>query len=315
MYRLFLSAICMPLTALFAQFAPKPAIDDIQTPCDGKIVRWANFKSQYVESRHIDIWLPSGYDNTKKYTVLYMHDGQMLFDSSSTWNKQAWNVDDVASSLLKANRIKPVLVVGIWNVGTQRYANYFPQKPYEQLSKLERDSVVAQLQRRGRTTSIFHPNSDNYLKFLVHELKPKIDSAFRVHRDAKNTFVAGSSMGGLISMYAICEYPDVFGGAACLSTHWTGMFKTENNPIPNAFLTYLKEKLPNPKKHKLYFDCGDQTLDALYPSIQREVDTVLINKGYNSKNWKTGYHPGKNHSEKAWSERIHIPLLFLAGKK
>ena len=77
--------------------------------------------------------------------------------------------------------------------------------------------------------------SDAYLKFLVTELKPFIDSTFSVATDRSNTFIAGSSMGGLISMYAVCEYPAVFGGAACLSTHWPGIFTAENNPIPEAF--------------------------------------------------------------------------------
>jgi enterochelin esterase-like enzyme len=64
-------------------------------------------------------------------------------------------------------------------------------------------------------------------------------------------------MGGLISPYAFCEYPKIFGWAACLSTHWLGSFTTENNPFPNSMIRYLSKKLPNPKSHKIYFDCGD----------------------------------------------------------
>ena len=150
-----------------------------------------------------------------------------------------------------------------------------------------------------------------YLKFLVPELKPFIDKTFSTKRNAKNTFSAGSSMGGLISIYAICEYPKVFGGAACLSTHWPGIFSTENNPIPDSFVGYLKQNLPNPKTHKIYFDYGDQTLDALYKPLQQKVDLVMIEKGFTSKNWMTRFFPGENHSEKSWKERLDIPLEFL----
>ncbi len=283
----------------------------LQKAIAGKIDHIEHFTSRYVEPRHIDVWLPENYDGKKKFSVLYMHDGQMLFDSANTWNHQSWNVDDVATRLMKAGKIRDVIVVGIWNPGQQRHADYFPQKPFERLSSIEKDTVVQQLQQAGRTKEVFHPNSDNYLKFLVLELKPLIDKKYRVYTGRKHTFIAGSSMGGLISMYAMCEYPSVFGGAACLSTHWPGTFTLDNNPMPDAFVRYMEGHLPNPKKHKIYFDCGDQTLDALYPAIQLKVDEALKATGFSKKNWKTGYFNGKDHSERAWSERLDIPLFFL----
>ncbi|MCO6476678.1 MAG: alpha/beta hydrolase, partial [Phaeodactylibacter sp.] len=284
---------------------------NLQKVSAGKVDRIENFASRFVEPRHIDIWLPENYDGKKKFSVLYMHDGQMLFDSTTTWNHQSWNVDDVATRLMEGGKIRDVIVVGVWNPGQQRHADYFPQKPFEGLSLVEKDTVIRQLQQAGRTTEVFQPNSDNYLKFLVSELKPVIDKKYRVHTGRKHTFIAGSSMGGLISMYAICEYPSVFGGAACLSTHWPGTFTLDNNPAPDAFIRYLKNNLPNPGKHKIYFDCGDQTLDALYPAIQQQVDEVMKTKGFSEKNWKTAYFRGKGHSESAWSERLDIPLVFL----
>jgi predicted alpha/beta superfamily hydrolase len=281
----------------------------------GKIERIDNFQSQYVTARNIDIWLPEGYTDTKKYAVLYMHDGQMLFDPATTWNKQAWDVDDVATKLLQTNTVKDFIVVGIWNGGKTRHIDYFPQKPFEKMSQIEKDTITAQLQKVGKILENFKPISDNYLKFVVKELKPYIDKKYSVYRNRENTFIAGSSMGGLISMYAICEYPKIFGGAACLSTHWVGTFTLENNPIPNTFINYLRKKLPNPKKHKIYFDCGDQTLDALYPTIQKKVDEVMQNKGYGEKSWLSKYFLGENHTEKAWNKRLDIPLEFLLGKE
>jgi predicted alpha/beta superfamily hydrolase len=280
----------------------------------GKIVRLENFQSQFVSARNIDIWLPEGYSNSEKYPVLYMHDGQVLFDPDQSWNKQAWDIDDVASELFSANKLRRFIVVGIWNGGLTRHPDYFPQKPFERLATVEKDTIVAQLQRVGRTKEIFTPQSDNYLRFITKELKPYVDKNFSVYTNRENTFIAGSSMGGLISMYAICEYPKVFGGAACLSTHWVGTFTAENNPVPNSFIHYLSKNLPNRKSHRIYFDCGDQTLDALYPEIQKKVDEVMRAKGYNETNWMTKYFPGEDHTEKAWNKRLNIPLAFLLKK-
>ncbi len=178
----------------------------------------------------------------------------------------------------------------------------------------QKNFVTQQLQTSGRTTGIFKPQSDNYLKFIVTELKPYIDKFYPTRKGRKDTFIAGSSMGGLISLYAICEYPEVFGGAACLSTHWPGIFAIDNNPVPGAFVNYLQNHLPDSKNHKIYFDYGDQTLDAMYPPLQKQVDEVMMAKGFKDKNWITRYFPGENHSEIAWNKRLDIPLLFLLKK-
>lgn len=145
----------------------------------------------------------------------------------------------------------------------------------------------------------------------MKELKPYIDKKYSTFADRANTFIAGSSMGGLISMYAICEYPEVFGGAACLSTHWPGIFQMDNNPVPGVLFSYMKMHLPDPKTHKLYFDYGTATLDALYPPLQNQADDIIRARGYDDKNWMTKEFPGEDHSEKAWHKRLHIPFEFL----
>jgi hypothetical protein len=89
----------------------------------------------------------------------------------------------------------------------------------------------------------------------------------------------------------------------------------QNNPIPDAFVNYMRKNLPNPKQHKIYFDYGDQTLDALYPPLQQKVDVVMKAKGYSEKNWMTKFFPGDNHSELSWSKRVPIPLEFLLGNQ
>jgi enterochelin esterase-like enzyme len=289
------------------------AQDSIPFVSSGRIER-IKFNSSHFGKRYIDVWLPDGYSTSTKYSVLYMHDGQMLFDSTKTWNKQAWNVDDIASNLMKQNKTRNFIVIGIWNGEESRRVEYFPQKPFQKLKKYEKDSVTKQYKAVGLRDNKFIPNSDNYLRFLVKELKPYIDKNYSVLRDKDNTIIGGSSMGGLISIYALCEYPKIFGGVACISTHWTGTFTRENNVIPEAFLKYLHAKLPKPGHHKLYFDCGDQTLDALYPDIQLKVDELIKNIGYSERDWITHYFPGEDHSEKSWSKRLHIPLEFLLKK-
>lgn len=277
----------------------------------GKIEHFKNFKSKFVDARNIDVWLPDGYSNKEKYAVLYMHDGQMLFDSQQAWNKQVWEIDEIASQLISQNKTRKFIVVGIWNNGLKRHPEYFPQKPYKELTNEQKEFVSNDLLKKGKINQTFNPISDDYLKFIVTELKPFINKTFSTKTDRKNTIIAGSSMGGLISLYALCEYPKVFGGAACLSTHWTGIYQLKNNPIPETFFNYLKTYLPKPQNHKIYFDYGNKTLDSLYPTLQKRVDIIMMEKGFTDKNWITKSFPGKDHSEKAWRERVHIPLEFL----
>jgi enterochelin esterase-like enzyme len=286
----------------------------LPTPSTGSIKRLEKFASNYVEARNVDIWLPDGYSNQKQYAVLYMHDGQMLYDSTTTWNKQDWGIDEVLGRLMKEKKIRNCIVVGVWNSDKSRHIDYFPQKPFESLPAAKQHELY-QL-KRSASVPLFSGKiqSDNYLKFLVKELKPYIDSNFSTLKDQQNTFVAGSSMGGLISMYAICEYPAVFGGAACLSTHWPGIFTTINNPVPAAFLQYLKTHLPSPGSHKFYFDHGTATLDSMYKPFQLQADAIMLHKGYTARNWMSKEFIGEDHSEVSWRKRFNIPAFFLLGE-
>ena len=241
-----------------------------------------------------------------------MHDGQNLFDSSTTWNKQSWDIDDTAARLMRNGETMDFIVVGIWNDGATRQTDYFPQKPFNTAIDRMKESKTMPLQEIEKLEKSFKPTSDNYLLFLIKELKPFIDSIYSVYKDKNHTFIAGSSMGGLISMYAVTEYPGIFGGAACISTHWVGAGNTPDNPMPRVFADYLKESLKNLDWNKLYFDHGDKTLDALYPPLQKMVDEVMA--AYPQTLWKSMYFKGKDHSENSWKERVHIPLKFLLGK-
>jgi len=274
----------------------------------GTIQRFEKFPSKYVDSRNIDVWLPDGYSTDNKYTVLYMHDGQMLFDSTITWNGQEWRVDETISRLIYEGKIRNCIVVGIWNNGDYRRSEYLPQKALEYMPDYLADSIVnGILMGKAR--------ADNYLQFLVEELKPFIDTTFSTYSDKPHTFIMGSSMGGLISLYAICEYPDIFGGAACMSTHWYGDPVSWNKIVPEAYNQYLAENLPDPISHKLYFDHGTETLDLYYDLFQKETDEVILYSGYDSSNFKTLTFSGHAHKENAWADRLKIPIMFLLGKE
>lgn len=276
-----------------------------------------NFPSEWVQNRTIQLYLPSSYHSTSRnYPVLYLQDGQMLFDASTTWNGQEWGVDEVMDSLIHNNMINETIVVGVWNGGPNlRHPEYFPQKPFESLSELTQDSLYSIKRSPNQLLFSEKVQSDNYLKFLTSELKPFIDSVYRTKADFQNTFIGGSSMGGLISVYALCEYPTIFSGAICMSTHWPGTFSAENNPIPNAFYKYLEGSLPSTGEHKLYFDYGTETLDALYEPFQNAVDSIMKQKSYSSANWKTIKFEGHAHDEMSWNSRLDIPLSFMLKQK
>jgi predicted alpha/beta superfamily hydrolase len=288
------------LMSAFTALAQRPLASS------GTIKRYEDFPSKYVEARNIDVWLPENYAPEKKYAVLYMHDGQMLFDSTSTWNHQEWGVDETLGRLMKEKKIRDCIVVGIWNTGRTRSAEYFPQKAIANLPDGKREELLPFLNSQ--------PLADHYLQFLVTELKPFIDSVFSTHRGQQNTLVCGSSFGGLISMYAICEYPEVFGAAACVSTHWTGLYRADNNPVPDAVLKYLDAHVPSPKDHRFYFDHGTATLDSLYAPFQLRADSIMKAHGYTARNYLSKIFEGEDHSERAWARRFEIPALFLLKK-
>lgn len=274
----------------------------------GQLLRVEDFPSEYIKPRLVDVWLPEDYSEDKKYNVLYMHDGQMLFDSTTTWNKQEWKVDEWASSLMSEGKTKDFIVVAIYNIADIRWQDLFPQKAFDYISEDEKSELKSIAGSKDFTL-----NGDNYLKFIVEELKPAIDSTYSVYKDQEHTFVMGSSMGGLMSMYAISEYPKVFGGAACLSTHWVGAAPREDNPYPDAIFKYMEVNLPQAGQHKLYFDYGNKTLDEHYPQYAPKVDAILKQKGYTEDNAKNLFFEGTDHSENSWNARLDQPLLFLLG--
>jgi predicted alpha/beta superfamily hydrolase len=270
----------------------------------GVVRRHEVFSSKSVDARNVDVWLPPRYarDDSSRFPVIYMHDGQNLFDPALSFIGVDWGIDETMMQLINERQVREAIVVGVWNT-PKRYAEYMPQKAVES-AQAEQPFQIVGISVYLRSDEII---SDNYVTFLVSELKPFIDETYRTLSNRENTVVMGSSMGGLISAYAISEYPEAFGGAGCISTHW---------PAGDGILIdYLKRRLPDPETHKFYFDYGTETKDATYEPYQQRMDEAMRAAGYeHGRNWLTRKHPGDEHSERAWSKRVRLPLIFLLGR-
>lgn len=266
------------------------------------------FPSDFVAARNVNVWLPASYARNldERYPVIYMHDGQNLHDPKTSFLGVDWGVDEAMTKLIDADKIRAAIIVGIWNT-PQRVQEYLPAEMIRSRPAPERESLFQELAKFGIKLDEKQLLSDQYLKFLVQELKPFIDKHYRTQPDRSQTFVMGSSAGALISLYAVSEYPEVFGGAGCVSTHW---------PIGNGLMIeYLQDRLPDPKTHRIYFDFGTEMLDKGYEPFQQKMDAVMAAAGYQQdRNWITRKFAGAEHSERSWRERVHVPLEFFLQK-
>ena len=290
----------VPSVAPPAGLPAEPAPRSPGVRATGTVEAWADVPSRHLRARHVDVWLPPSYrrDPGRRYPVLYMHDGQNLFDPALAYGGVDWDIDGVMSRLVAEGRVREAIVVGVWNT-PDRLPEYMPAKPVAgraiPTGVPGREPIDA-----GRLAS------DAYLRFLVEELKPWVDARYRTLPGRGHTHVMGSSMGGLISLYALAEYPQVFGGVGAVSTHWPAG--------EGVVVDWLAGHLPPPGAHRLYFDFGTATLDAAYPPYQARMDAHVRRLGYREgEDWLTRRFEGAEHNEAAWQARVHEPLVFLLG--
>ncbi|HTR80965.1 MAG TPA: alpha/beta hydrolase-fold protein [Bacteroidota bacterium] len=229
--------------------------------------------------RDVIIWLPPSYEKnpSKKYPVLYMHDGQNIIDPLTSFGGLDWRVDEVADSLIEARSIEEIIIVGIYN--TRDREQEYSDTPL------------------GRA----------YADFVVHMVKPMIDSMYRTKPDKKNTAVMGSSSGGLISFLFAWWYPDIFSKAGCLSS----AFLVDSNKIIKEVKAYA-----GPKKNiRIYLDNGSAGIDTLLKPGYDKMVRVLEEKGYvKGKDLEYFFDKGAEHNERAWARRVWRPLVFMFGK-
>ncbi|MBI1193169.1 MAG: hypothetical protein GC205_08340 [Bacteroidetes bacterium] len=272
-----------------------------QLPAPSRIEIHEAFPSAYVKARNIEIYLPPGYDSTKTYAVCYMHDGQNLFDSKRTFNNVEWGVDEALDSLGY-----DLIVVGIHNTEF-RYQEYMPQKPEAAVQPALEIAWVSDSNRFKTSRGALQ--SDAYLRFIVEELKPWVDKRYATSPDRDHTFIMGSSMGGLISAYALGEYPGVFGAAGCLSTHLPA--------LDGPFLEYLALGKPSPSLgSRLWMDHGTEGLDSTYAPYQLQADAILLAKGWTrGVDFESRVYENTTHHESDWRTRLPAIFAFLLEGK
>jgi len=216
-------------------------------------------------------------------------------ESTLAWKSPQWEVDE--------------------NMGKLFAENNFSEKPLEYFSYPYKTVHINTNAGNGKNQLLHDGHiSDNYLNFTVYEFNPITDSNNSILKDPVNTFIPGSDMGDLTSMYAILEYQRVFGCASCHSTRWPKTFKTSYNLVPVAFLKYIRDNVPLPNNHKIYFAYGTELLDPTYKPSRQQVNKIMKIVGYTPINWFTKEFPGASHAELAWSTRFYISLMILLGK-
>ena len=250
-----------------------------------------HFPSKILNSsRNIILYLPPSYfkNETSRYPVIYMHDGNNIFDAYTAFMGVEWEVDEAAETLMVNNAIKEAIIVGVYNT-PHRMDEYTPTR--------------SERYGGGR--------GDEYIRFLIEELMPAVNGKFRTLTTRENTGIMGSSLGGLISLYAGLAYPDVFSmiGAISPSLWWDDR--------------YMEREFVANKKHqrgmKIWLDMGTREgMNSQGYSMALE-DTRRMSKLLEQLGYTQGQdlyyfeHQGAGHDEASWAARIHLPLLFFLG--
>ncbi len=246
-----------------------------------------------VTSRHLPrkrdiiVWLPPDYDTNPKrrYPVLYMHDGQNLMDAATSFSGE-WHVDETAQQLVRAGEVEPLIIVGIYNT-EDRFFEY------------------TQVRDTGEYAQLGGGNADAYGRFLVEELKPLIDKTFRTRPGPADTGLAGSSLGGLVTMYLGLNHPGTFRrlGVVSPSVFWA------NRDILNR-VKGLRKKPAS----RVWVDIGTEESKGSQETVD---DTRLLRDALVARGWVLGKDlqyvevPGAFHTESAWAERFDDLLRYL----
>ena len=227
--------------------------------------------------RKIWIYMPPDYDkNTEHYPVLYMHDGQNLFDKNTAFSGE-WKVDETMNKLSDEKKLN-LIVVGIENGGNYRIDEYTPWK----------------------NASYGGGDAEKYIDFIVQSLKPYVDSVYRTMPEQDHTGILGSSLGGLVSHYAALAFPDVFGKIGVFSpSFW----------FSDTCYTFAKEHA-NIQNQKMYFMAGDAEGAGVVSNIDKMIKTMSDVKYDTSKIFRK-IVPGGMHNEALWSSQFEAAVKWL----
>lgn len=264
----------------------------------GRLVYWTDVRSAFLgPTRHVEVWLPPGYDSSSapRYPVLYMHDGQNLFDPRIASTGVDWGVDEAVVRLVQRGVIPPIIVVGVWN-SSARGTEYSPWQ-----------------------------DAPKYARFLIEELMPRVNAQFRTLTGPRNTAVMGSSMGGLLSFYLVTHHPESFGACGCVSTHFPLSESVVKQTFPGVVTAAQPDTTPYvvrdiarglraPKGARYLFDFGGRGLDSAYVPTHEVVRAWLLRQGFvENRDFVIRRYPEATHNEASWRARLEDPLTFLFG--
>lgn len=253
---------------------------------EGRLRLHPRFPSRFLSTRRdIVVYVPPGYDESRdRYPVLYLQDGQNLFDPETAFGGQDWHAGSTADDLTYRGRIEPVIIAGIYNTGVRRVSEYTPTR-------------CPRLRKGGK--------ADRYAEMLAREIKPFIDHEYRTQKGATSCAVGGSSLGALASLVAGLKYPRVFGKLAIVSPSvwWDGRV------ILRVVETYRGSVRP-----RIWLDAGANESDSGEQVIR---DLRLLRDALGAKGWREGLDmrysevPGAGHNEAAWAARFGEVLSYL----
>lgn len=260
----------------------------------GTLVYWPDVASDHLEpTRHVEVWLPPGYDDEpeRHYPVVYMSDGQNLFDPRIANTGTDWGVDEAMVAGVEAGAFPPAVVVGVWS-SDRRVEEYSP----------------------------WH-EADRYARFLIDELMPRVAAEYRVRTGPEHTFHMGSSMGGLLSWYLVSRHPDHFSACGCLSTHFILSPAVEHSirggdpgradTVP-FIVGEIEEGAAPPQDTRYFFDHGTEGLDARYGPVHARVEKWLREQGLEEgREYAMKVYEGADHNEASWRSRVGDQLRWL----
>lgn len=280
----------------FSDKAPKDAASSAKDPyrainATGTIRRVEVVGGGVPLTRDLLVWLPPGYDDAvnkdRRYPVLYLQDGQNIFEKLPGVPGE-WEADETATRLIAEKAIEPLIIVGIPNAGEARAAEYLPIDMIEGVT----------------------PKGEAYVDFLIREVVPRVERAFRVKPGAANTAIGGSSLGGVISLYAATQHPDIFGKVLAESTPLE--FKGR------SLMPTLEKTTKWPSR--VYLGIGgrehaDQPADSAankaFVQSSKDLDALIRKSGLDDASRKLVIDPEATHTESAWAKRLPAALKFL----
>jgi len=291
------------LLALLGALLAVPALAREQT---GRFLEYEHVAAAGLPEQRLTIWLPPGYDKgSKRYPVLYMHDGHNLFDPAKSNFNKVWAADKAMLAAVKSGKVEPHIIIGVWAPGRDRYRQYLPQTIYQTASGTPRAAMDAMIE--GPVIS------DAYLAWLAGPLKQWVDASFRTRPGRDDTAIMGSSMGGLMSCYAFLERAETYGRAGCVSSHWPAADPTKVGPANPELIAlwdgWFAARLGQPNGRRVWMDHGTATLDAFYAPYQQKIDVRFAASGWQrGRDWESKVYEGAEHEENAWARRL--PEVF-----